>query len=512
MILRPALTLLAATLALLPLAPPRAAAQPADLEQRITELAPALEAYVAKNMQEFDLPGMAIGIVAGDRLVYAKGFGVREKGGAPVDPTTIFQIGSTTKAFLATTLAIAADRRTLAWNDRIVDLYPEFQMRDAWVTREFRVFDLLAQRSGLPAYANDALGILGYDEATLIRSLRYIEPASSFRSSFAYTNITHMLAGRIVAAREGVPDWNALLKRDLLDPLGMRATTTSAAAIEAAPNHAEGYLYDPAGSTKVPFTQTFPYDFAGAGDINSSIEDMQHWLRLQLNDGTIDGKRIVSAGSLAYVRMPKVSITDRVTYALGWVIAGTPNGTVVWHNGGTTAFGAYVGLQLDRKLGIVVLSNQTNVGLPDAIGAWAMDRLMGNPDVDHAAAALANARAKAADAAKQFAKPAEPQPFPNLALLAGTYNNPAFGRAEIRSDAGGLVMRLVVTGAEFRLEPWDGAVMTATLVPDGRFAAIAANNGPLPMAFIDPQIDRQGRLAVLRLVFDDGQTLGFARQ
>src|SRR5947208_875596 len=95
------------------------------------------------------------------------------------------------------------DRGKLRWDDRVVDLYPDFQMKDPWVTREFRVFDLLAQRSGLPSLANDTLGMLGFDEAALIQSLRYIDPTSSFRTTFGYTNITHLLASRIVADAAG---------------------------------------------------------------------------------------------------------------------------------------------------------------------------------------------------------------------------------------------------------------------------------------------------------------------
>src|ERR1700724_992042 len=109
-------------------------------------------------------------------------------------------------------MAIMVNRGKLRWDDRVVDLEPDFQLKDPWVTREFRVFDLLAQRSGLPAYANDALGLLGLDEGALIRSLRYVEPVTSFRSTFAYTNITHLVAGRIVAKAAGASDWNAVVR------------------------------------------------------------------------------------------------------------------------------------------------------------------------------------------------------------------------------------------------------------------------------------------------------------
>src|SRR6516165_3114812 len=104
-----------------------------SIEQRIQALVPSLAEYISANMKSFDVPGLAIGIVAGDKLVYAKGFGVRAKGGAPANTQTLFQIGSATKAFLSTTMAIAVDRSKLHWDDRIVDLDPDFQMRDPWL-------------------------------------------------------------------------------------------------------------------------------------------------------------------------------------------------------------------------------------------------------------------------------------------------------------------------------------------------------------------------------------------
>src|SRR5260221_54804 len=119
--------------------PPKPANPPSAMEPRIQALAPDLEAYTSSAMKAFDVPGLAIGIVAGDRLVYAKGFGVRSKaGGAPVDTGTVFQIGSAAKAFLAATMGIMVDRGKFRWDDRVVDLDPEFQLKDPWVTREFR--------------------------------------------------------------------------------------------------------------------------------------------------------------------------------------------------------------------------------------------------------------------------------------------------------------------------------------------------------------------------------------
>jgi CubicO group peptidase (beta-lactamase class C family) len=485
----------------------------ATVEQRVQALVPTLEDYVAANMKAYDVPGLALGVVAGDKLVYAKGFGVRSKNGAPVDPQTLFQIGSTTKAFLSATMAIAVDRGKLHWNDRVVDLEPDFQMRDPWVTREFRVFDLLAQRSGLPPYVNDDFSALGFDRSALIRSLRHVEPVSSFRATFAYINIAQILAGRIVAKAEGAADWNAALQSEILDPLGMMDSTYSAAAMTSAANHAQGHRYTDDGSVAVPFVQLIPYDVDGAGDINSNIEDMAKWVSLQLAGGTTpDGRRIVSADNLAYTHTPKVAINDKASYALGWVVQQTPNGDIVWHNGGTYGFGAMLILQLDRKLGVVVLTNESNVGMPDAIGLWTIDRLLDNRMVDYAAKSLPLAKAAYADAVKQFARPADPQPSPPLAPLAGKFANPAFGEAILRIDGDAATLELMGSGAKLRLVAWNGDVYTATLAPEGKFADVAANLGPLPSAFVQFQSDKDGKPDTLRLIFADGQAYHFKRR
>jgi CubicO group peptidase (beta-lactamase class C family) len=488
------------------------ASSPQDMAARIQGFIPDMEAEIARGMKVFDAPGLAIGIVCRDKLVYARGFGVRSrKTNNPVGTRTVFQIGSTTKAFLAMTLAMMVERGHLQWDDRIVDIDPDFALSDPWVTREFRVFDLLAQRSGLPPYANDTLGILGLDQAALIRSLRYVEPVSSFRSTFAYTNITHMLAGRIVAKAAGEADWNAVLQKEILTPLGMTQSSVTATAITSAPDHAEGYLWSPSGSVEVPFTQIFPYDFGGAGDINSTVEDMAQWLRLQIGDGSLGGRTYVSATGMAATRTPKVSMSDTQSYALGWVVRRSANGTVIWHNGGTSAFGAFVGFLPDHGAGVVILTNSTNVGLPDAIGTWVTDRMLDNPTLDYIGIILKRAQDQAATSARTFARPTDPRPTPPLSPLAGHFANPAIGRASVVVEDKRLIMTVDGTGARLSIEPWDGDVFTALLLAEGRFADIAANLGPSPNAFVQYQIGDNGGLDRLKLSFDDGQAYVFDR-
>ena len=487
---------------------------PADLQTDpvIEALRPEAETYITAGMLKFDVPGLAIGIVVNDRLSYSKGFGVRRKSGLAVDPSTVFQIGSATKSFLSATMALMVDRGKFRWDDRVLDLHEDFRLKDPWVTREFRVFDLLAQRSGLPPYVNDAFGLLGLNGTLLIQSLRYVEPVSSFRSAFAYTNVTHILAGRIVAKAAATQDWNQVLQRELLDPLGMRDTSYTAAAIEAAPNHAIGYRWTPNGTVEVSFTQIFPYDFDGAGDINSNVEDASRWLRFQLGAGSFEGRRIVSSENITVTHTPKVAISDKASYAMGWVVQQTPNGTIIWHNGGTTSFGAYFGLLPDKNAGVVVLTNEVNVGLPDAIGRWVLDRILGNPKVDYVAEVYKAASASFEKVAKQFAPPASREPSPPITPFAGRFKHPGIGEATVSVDGNDLVMTLVASGAKLKLASWNGDVFTAQLMATDKFLAVAENLGPRPNAFVQFQMDADAKPNLLHLVFDDGQAYDFTRE
>ena len=484
----------------------------ATIEGRVQELIPDIEAYITSGMKGFDIPGLAIGIVANNRLIYAKGFGVRSKSnGLPVDTRTVFQIGSTTKAFLTATMAIMVDRGKLMWDDRVVDLYPEFRLKDPWVTREFRVFDLPAQRSGLPPLVNDILVMLNFKEPEMIRSLGHVEPVSSFRTTFAYTNITHLLAARIVAKATGAPDWNAVLQKELLDPLGMKDSTYTAEAIEAAPNHSKGHRWTPEGTIEVPFTPIFPYHLAGSGNINSNIEDMARWVRMQLGNGTFDGRRIVSSENLAYTRMPKVALNDQVFYDLGWYNYLTPNGNILWHDGDALSFGSFVGLVPDKNIGIIILTNETNVEAPNSLGAWVLDRILGNAKHDPVTENLKNAKATFEATAKRFAKPANPRTFPRLAPLTGNFVNSSFGKAVLTLKDDALVMETRATGAKFKLVPWDGDLFMATLMATGQFGPIV-DLDYMTKGFAQFQMDKDGKLNLLRLSTTDGQAYEFRRE
>lgn len=201
----------------------------------LPDVPPGLDAYVQRVLASFDTPGAAIGIVKDGRVVLARGYGVRRLGAPePVDEHTVFQIASNTKAFTAAALAMLVDSGRVAWTDRVVDRMPWFQLSDPWVTREITVEDLLVHRSGLPLGGGDLLWFhADYPRREIVRRLRSVPLATSFRSAYAYDNVLYIAAGELVGELAG-SSWDRFLHERIFAPLGMTGTGTSDAERTAA--------------------------------------------------------------------------------------------------------------------------------------------------------------------------------------------------------------------------------------------------------------------------------------
>ncbi len=221
----------------------------------------------------------------------------------------------------------------------------------------------------------------------------------------------------------------------------MKDSSYTAEAIEAAANHAKGHHWTPEGTIEVPFTSIFPYRLGGAGDINSTVGDMARWIRLQLGNGTFEGRRIISPENLAFTRAPKVAVNDQASYALGWYIYPTRNGTIVWHDGESLSFGSFVGMVPDRNIGVIILTNETNVGFPRSFGHWLLDLILSNPQRDYVANSLKEAKTSFEATAKLLAKPAYPRPFPPLVPTRRQ-----FRQSQLRRGGGGAGRRCASYG------------------------------------------------------------------
>src|SRR5262245_52876322 len=194
-------------------APPRAA----------SALPRGFDAYVGRVMASFEVPGLSLAVVKDGEVVLAKGYGVRKLGEpAPVDERTLFGIASNTKVFTAAALGLLVEEGKLEWDAPVVRYLPAFQMWDPWVTRELTVRDLLVHRSGLGLGAGDLLWWppSTYNRTEIARRLRYLKPATSFRSAYAYDNVLYLVAGQVIEALSG-NSWEDFVTTRILAKAGM---------------------------------------------------------------------------------------------------------------------------------------------------------------------------------------------------------------------------------------------------------------------------------------------------
>lgn len=168
---------------------------------------PEVDQVVRQVMEKFEIPGIAVGIIKDGKVIHAKGYGVRniDKKGK-VDAETLFSIASTGKSFTTAAIALLVDEGKMRWDDKVIDYIPNFRMYDPWVTREFTVRDLLIHNSGLGLGAGDLMfwPTASFTRKEIISNLRYLKPASSFRSEFAYDNLLYIVAGEVIAAVSGI--------------------------------------------------------------------------------------------------------------------------------------------------------------------------------------------------------------------------------------------------------------------------------------------------------------------
>lgn len=470
--------------------------EPPGVREQVDAAVPQLEDYVREAMSEWEVPAVAIGIVADDELVYARGFGSGEQG-REVDPDTMFEIGSATKSFLGASLAMLVDRGLLSWQDRVIDHYPDFALADPWVTREFRIGDLLAQRSGLAPYAADVLSLLGYDPTDSIAAIGLLKAESGFRSEFAYQNVPHQIASRIVAEKTGNPDWNEAARELLLEPLGMKSSGTSADRLTGSSNSTRGHQVRNGELRKVE-PVSLPERVYGAGSIVSNVKDMSRWIRFQLGRGELDGEQLLARHQHAATWRPQISVTGDfarrmeqvpgatdLAYATGWFVHSIPEGRVIEHGGTTLGYTSAVRLDPDRGIGIVVLTNQAHDGgIANPISKFALDLLQGREPHDP----LGGENDQDPPPPPRRRDEAERQDIAEQ--LVGTYRHPVAGRMRITARDGRLRTRLGPKRIPARLETvgppfeltWrvdgrrDGPEMSAPVTPrreNGRVIALA---------------------------------------
>ena len=439
--------ILAFTAVALAMAASADAAPPAGFEQRVEQL-----------RKDFGVPGVTIAIVEDGKVTFAHGWGVRDiTTNQPVDADTIFFTGSTGKAFTNAALATLVDEGRIKWDDKVIDHMPDFRMWDPWVTREMTIRDLLVHRSGLGLGEGDLLFLPNstLSRKETVRRIRYLKPATSFRSAYAYDNILYMAAGQLIEEVSG-ETWEKYIHDHVFGPLGMRNSTDTDAEFHANPNHARphsrsgGAIHGLGKQSPLDENATIAQNAAPAGGLAISANDMSRWLLAQLGRGKIPGsdKRLFTEAQSNEMWTGVVPTPIRHfpaqfaatepnfnLYALGWDISDYRGAKVVGHDGAVLGSQATIALLPKQNVGIFIAANSEDgeiiLGLRDEL----LDHYLGAslnrwPEKFHEwKIGRLNAAAKQVQTAA--AKPAAIGPSLPLERYAGEYTDPWYGTIKV---------------------------------------------------------------------------------
>jgi len=430
-----------------------------------------LQTSIPAAMARWEVPGLAVAVVKDQKVVFARGFGVRSvtEGGA-VDADTLFGIGSNTKAFTATALGLLVHEGRLGWDDPVLRYLPEFQMFDPLVTSKITVRDLLCHRSGLATFAGDLMAFGSvYDRAEVIRRIRFIEPAYDFRAGFGYSNLMFLVAGQIIP-RAGGASWDDFVRQRFFIPLGMARSSTSLGELLAAANVAAPHgLID---GKVVPIPHDNVDNIAPAGAINSSANDMARWLLLQTGNGSYDGRQMVDPSVISETRTLHNAIpvgeaatklnpwTHFAGYGLGWGLSDYRGRLLVSHTGGLNGMISMVAIVPEENLGVVVLTNFDTHPLSRAVTNTILDAYLGADDQgwDQRYAGVVQKlrdRRELERKARDQAHLANPRPSLPLEAYTGRYTSAVFGDAQVTLADGGLKLSPTPhPGITGRLDPW----------------------------------------------------------
>jgi CubicO group peptidase (beta-lactamase class C family) len=437
--------------------------------QKPNDPARQLDAYTTQAVKDWGAVGLAIAVVKDGQLVFAKGYGVRELGKPEaVDTSTLFAIGSTTKAMTAASIGMLVDEGKIRWDDPVTNYLPGFQLHDPWATRELTIRDLLTHRAGLPN-----IDFLWYGTsnttAEILRRVRFVDLAYSPRSSFIYQNVMYAAAGQVIGAVSGLP-WDEFVRTRIFTPLHMGRTVPLLARAATAPNVARPH--DLVDDTMRVITNASVDAVASAGSVWSSVADMSKWMRFILDSARVDGRALLKPATFAELLKPQTMVTPAefyptarlthphwTTYGLGWFQQDYNGRAVSFHTGSIDGMVAIIGLIPDERLGVYVLANADHVELRHALmlktfDLWGPAQARPRDWSTELRTMYGNMRTQGVAAAKAAEAKRVTGTKPSLALAryVGVYADSLYGDATVRSA--GENLRLRVGTLEGTLEHW----------------------------------------------------------
>ena len=462
-----------------------------------------LDQHIEQARQQWNIPGLAIAIVQGDSVVFAKGYGIKELGKPDrVDENTLFSIGSSGKSMTAAATAMLVDEGKMRFDDPVWTYLPDFRVADPYVSRNATIRDLLAHRTGLDNATGAWYGST-LTRAELIRQrFRFLQQEIGFRSRMLYNNLMLMTAGEAAAATAGV-SFEELLHRRLFTPLGMTSTMVSIVEVRPGSNMVAPHREVNGKWMAVPHRNT--QNIGGAGGYYSNARDMAQYLRFQLGNGVYRGKRLVSESSMAEMRAVNIAgrapviISDSGTtslgYGLGWFLEYYRGHRSLDHGGSIDGMLTAMTLLPEDQIGVVVLTNRDGHAMHTALVRHIFDVALGLPERDWNGMTLALSRqVRQRNDSAQQQRPANAAP-PSLPLdgYAGTYADSLNGRIRVTVATGTLRLDWENhPGFTARLEPWQ---YNSFRIVDWESAGVLA-----PLASMATfHLDQNGRPAQLEI-------------
>jgi CubicO group peptidase (beta-lactamase class C family) len=438
---------------------------------RISDILPELENLIPASMSKWNIPGLSFALIHADEPVYTQGWGVTDLDHpTPVDASTIFAIGSNSKAFTVTALGLLVAEGKISWDDPVGKYLPDFSLLDPIASSQMTIRDLLCHRGGLGTWSGDLLSYgSSYTREEIIHRLRNIPPAYPFRAGYGYCNLHFMTAGQIIPAVTGI-SWDEFVTERIFKPLGMDRSFTGQAPMADTPNRA--LPHERLADRIRPVQARDIHNIGPAGDIYSTAVDMAAWIQMQLNNGLSDRSQIIPAEILAETRQPHTIIRlDQAMralvpgrnfslYGMGWFLMDYLGREVIFHTGGVDGMISLAGFIPAEKLGVVILTNKIPHSLINALFYHVMDSFFGAPQTDwdevfwqRDLELEQKEQEKKQAAIQQMSHAPASKP---LAEYAGDYESNVYGPATIRLEEGQLLLSLSAHPAIYgQLEPWD---------------------------------------------------------
>ena len=405
--------------------------------------------YMAKVLKDWNGPGIGVGIVVGDKLVFAKGYGYRDyEKKLPFTPGTVCPIASNTKLFTAIAAGMLVEEGKLTWDKPVRESVPTIRFYNDQLNNTVTLRDMLSHRTGITRhdtiwYKSD------FTRKELFDRLRYLEPQEPIRETFLYNNLMFAAVGYMIELQSGKP-WEQFVRERILQPLEMSSTSYSIADMVKQPEHGVGFTEkrDSFDLYRIPYYEDIE-GVAPCGAIVSNIENLSHWLVALMNDGKYNGRQVLPAAVLKQTLQPSIALPNtaaeqrgywevlNAAYGMGRQTADYRGHLITFHGGDLPGFHSQVSFLPKEHIGVVVLviGNHT-APLYNLISYNVYERLLGMDQTPWSQRILA-IRLKAKEAAKQARTKAGEGRVPNtqpshaLADYVDSYENPAYGVLKI---------------------------------------------------------------------------------